>query len=275
MKEIKFKCGAMNGEFEVTMLASDEDIAANAFYEIETKLDFIEQKFSAYYADSKVSEINDAPIGAVIEISPDFMDVLEIAAEAYEMSLGAIDVCMGEYFFKQKGDDIKSPSKLILNVDTEFLRVQKIQKGALDFGAIGKGYAVDMCVDILKNTWEIPSAIITFANSSIYAYGRRKNSENWRITLGGAKDSEMPLDNLAVGASGTAILGNHIVDVRNLNKEFAGKFRTWAICERACIADALSTAFMVLEDDEISDICKKHSVKGFVQKTPDSKIISF
>ena len=83
---------------------------------------------------------------------------------------------------------------------------------------------------------------------------------------------KIPVENFAVGASGTSVLGAHIVDARTGKVPEKQPFRTWAFCANAAIADAMSTAFMLLDKSEIAEICVAENISAAIQQTPDSEI---
>ena len=55
--------------------------------------------------------------------------------------------------------------------------------------------------------------------------------------------------------------GQHIIDPR-LGKPVEKKLATWAFAPRAGEADALSTAFMVMTSEEITNYCNKYTTSG-------------
>ena len=49
-------------------------------------------------------------------------------------------------------------------------------------------------------------------------------------------------------------------------------YRAWAVCDNALLADAMSTAFMLLSDDEIKQICEKENMRAAIQRTESSPV---
>ena len=93
------------------------------------------------------------------------------------------------------------------------------------------------------------------------------------MSLDEAGKTRIPLRNAAVGASGTAVHGAHIIDARTGKVPDFLPYRTWAFGASAAIADAMSTAFMLLEEPQIRQICDEYNLSAAIQKTEDSEII--
>lgn len=66
------------------------------------------------------------------------------------------------------------------------------------------------------------------------------------------------LQDSALSGSGTEVKGSHIFDPRT-GKTAAGHLASWAAHPSAAVADALSTAFVVMNEEEVSRFCAKSS----------------
>jgi thiamine biosynthesis lipoprotein len=64
------------------------------------------------------------------------------------------------------------------------------------------------------------------------------------------------LSDAALSGSGTALHGAHIVDPRT-GRPAAAARAAWSLAPTAGLADALSTAFMVLTPDGVADCCAR------------------
>jgi thiamine biosynthesis lipoprotein len=69
------------------------------------------------------------------------------------------------------------------------------------------------------------------------------------------------LKDRGLGASGTGVKGKHILDPRT-GYPAQGPVRAWACAPSAGVADALSTAFMVMKAEETEAWCRKHRDAG-------------
>jgi thiamine biosynthesis lipoprotein len=123
----------------------------------------------------------------------------------------------------------------------------------LDLGAIGKGFALDR-MNLLLREWSVQDFLIHSGHSSV-SVGRDRG--DWQVSLTNPENNEIlaiiALKTGALSASGVK-KGAHIVDPRTGNPVKPGRC-VWVHTESAARADALSTAFMVMEPGEIEKIC--------------------
>ena len=264
----------MNTSLQILLPNIDEQYAKSAAYDCYCKLSIVEDLISMYRTGSDIAMLNEHNVGGIVKISDSTFECLMAAFNASAMTNGAIDVCMGEYFLKAKNDSffpkIENPRKGKFAFDAENYLVQKLEEGMIDLGAVGKGYALERMNEILTEEWNIDNVFISFGGSSIFAKGKDQNNQDWLVNL--SDKLSLPLNNAYVGASGTAVLGEHIIDCRTGLVPPNMPFRTWAFCESGAIADAMSTAFMILSIEEVKDICKKYEISGAIQQTKEAEI---
>ncbi len=267
----------MNTSLNILIAHADKNYAKSAAFDCFADIEALEQILSLYRFGSDVSCVNASEVGETTQLTDFGTECLSLAFAASAMSRGAIDVCMGEYFLKAKGDTTyripETPRKGKFEFDPEHFLVKKIAEGKIDLGAIGKGYAIDQAVKKLKEVWEIENAFLSFGGSSIYAFGKNDEEKNWEVNL--SDKNKIEVTDFAVGASGTSVLGRHIVDARTGDIPENQPFRTWCFCGNAAIADAMSTAFMALSREEISEICATENLNAAIQQTADSDIEFF
>ena len=86
----------------------------------------------------------------------------------------------------------------------------------LDFGGIGKGYALDVCAALLKGEpFSCGAFLLDAGTSTVLAHGG-----TWRLGVGGAFKDRTRLSTIvelssgALSGSGFDIQGQHVVDVR-------------------------------------------------------------
>ncbi len=273
----KFNYEVMNTSLDILLPNIDFRDAKTIAYESFQRLCYLEDLLSMYRAGSDIAMLNEIPVGEVIKLADVSLDCLLEAFHASEISKGAIDVCMGDFFLKAKNDTffprIENPTRGKFAIDVENLLVQKLENGRIDLGGIGKGFGLDYIYENLLEHWEIKDAFISFGGSSILALGKDENGKDWQINL--SDTMSLPIKNAFVGASGTSVLGQHIIDCRTGELPKNQPFRTWAISGIGAIADAMSTAFMILAKDEIKEICQEHNLVGAIQQTPESQIEIF
>ena len=86
--------------------------------------------------------------------------------------------------------------------------------------------------------------------------------EGWPVRAGGPEP--FLLRDEAVSGSGFQIQGAHIVDPRTAKLVDMRRIIRWSVAPNATLADALSTAFLVMNKKEIA---------AFVRKYPDVRVI--
>jgi thiamine biosynthesis lipoprotein len=130
----------------------------------------------------------------------------------------------------------------------------------IDLGGIGKGYALDRMAALLRE-WDINAALIHGGRSSILALDHPAGTEGWPVRLTNPEKRKRPLGKLglhnqALGGSGVR-KGDHILNPRT-GMPVQGRVAAWCRAPTAAIADALSTAFMVMSMDKIELYCSTH-----------------
>lgn len=126
----------------------------------------------------------------------------------------------------------------------------------LDFGAFGKGYAVDRAIELLRD-YEITSALLHGGTSTVLGIGRAESDLPWRIAVTGEPPSEDVLwlvDLCETSLSVSAVWGKsfasqgrtfgHILDARTGRPSERAELAAVNVSS-AADSDALSTALLV------------------------------
>jgi thiamine biosynthesis lipoprotein len=126
----------------------------------------IEQKYSRYRPDSVTSRIN-RQAGSFLRVDEETRSLLDFAAHCFELSGGLFDITSGvlRRAWKFDGSDrvpdvatVESALSLVgfdkLHRDGGYLKVP--QGMEVDFGGIGKEYAVDRAYDLLMTCCPVP-----------------------------------------------------------------------------------------------------------------------
>jgi len=132
----------------------------------------------------------------------------------------------------------------------------------LDLGGIGKGYALDKAREVLED-WSIGNALLHSGTSTALGFGPGPGPRGSGWPVGAAstwKCCGMPriirLRGGALSGSGTEVKGAHIIDPRN-GAPAGGHLAAWAFHPSAALADALSTAFLVMTTGEVEAYCRE------------------
>ncbi|VGO17894.1 FAD:protein FMN transferase [Pontiella desulfatans] len=251
---------AMTTAFEVIVAGQEREYARQAAGAAFRELDRLEKVLSKYDEGSDVGQINLLAPGGSVRVGLETLECLEIATWAHHVSGGLFDPTLGTGF-------------QWLEIDRAGFSVgwKKDGKGELDLGGIGKGYAIDKAAEILAD-WDVEEVIINGGTSTVLALGRE-----WNLGVGGpwgekAGFSEIKLKDQALSGSGTEIKGSHIINPKT-GKPAKRHLAAWAVHPSAAHSDALSTAFMMMEQDLIVQLCRENpGVVAFVVKQDESLI---
>jgi thiamine biosynthesis lipoprotein len=264
----------MGTRFGLTVVCHDatraSEMAQMAFDEVRR----IEHELSRFIPASDVSRIRALRPGESIHIGVATYECLRTAGRLCDDTGGAFDVTIGalrEAWLSDNGA-LRSPGRAELNEAGARCGMQLLQVSGdenvvtalatgitVDLGGIGKGYAVDAVADLLSE-WEPAGALVHGGESTVRALGRPLEGE-WMVALRApaAEEAlaEFALGKRALSGSGTFAHGPHIIDPRTGRPEPRHE-AAWAIAPDAAEADALSTAFMVMDTPEIEAYCAGH-----------------
>jgi thiamine biosynthesis lipoprotein ApbE len=139
-----------------------------------------------------------------------------------------------------------------LVIDTGHCKVSVKGEVSLDFGGIGKGFALDECRKILESEqFDLHDWLLDAGTSTVLVSGGP-----WPLGVGGPFKGRTRLpvvEDMTEGAlsgSGTEIQGAHIWDVRRGVKETRWE-QSWAVAPSGAVADALTTAALSLTPAEL------------------------
>lgn len=222
---------AMATWWQVQIADQEPDYAGQAAAAAFQITDQMETLLSRFRADSEITSIAQLQPGQTLRLSEPVFRCLELAKKIEALTGGSFNVGAGA---------CPLPEWELLPATHEIL--VKTAPCRLDLGAIGKGFALDRMAEELAD-WGITRFLLLGSTSSIRAGEPPPGKEGWPVRIG---LREFALTNAAVGTSGSAMQGNHILDPAT-GKPVHAYERTWALAASAAEADALSTAFMNME----------------------------
>lgn len=244
-----FRHDAMMTTFSIRIAGEGHDEAAGAANDCFDYLDYLESKLSRFLEGSDIWQINHMESGDSLNISEDCYACLRLAAEAYEQTGGLFDITLGTRIQHLK-EEKPGPAPALagqISIGSDKTAVHCIQAGReLDLGGIGKGFALDRLMQRLQD-WGIQSALLSAGASTYLAFGEKA----WPVELtGDHQQHTIELKNTALSASGTGIQGNHIVSPDEPSPSHSFK-RIWITHDTATMADAWSTALMLLPAEDL------------------------
>lgn len=246
----KFDHHAMKTTFILRIVSDDAKLAQDVAHTAIVLLDEIEMTLSRYIEGSDVFRINHMETGQKLFISQTCYDCLRLAAEAHEHTGGLFDITLGTLIEHQKNKAAGSVPSLsgTLSIDPDRPAITCVTAGReIDLGGIGKGYALDQ-LKILLEDWGIESALLCAGASTQLAFG----SATWPIELSGDHNQQtIKLNNQALSASGISIQGSHIVSPHKCRAPNYHFKRAWILQPNAALADAWSTALMLIDVEQL------------------------
>ncbi|MDP6679592.1 MAG: FAD:protein FMN transferase [Verrucomicrobiota bacterium] len=265
---------AMATVFELYIVSEDEAYARGGAQAAFAEVDRLELEMSRFIENSDIARLNSALPGEIVEVGMEVFDCLTRAVEMYEQTGGAFDITVGALYECWLNDDrtVRRPSEAEverareltgmnhLKLDTESFGVEVLAEGLqVDLGGIGKGFAAEKVADILRE-WSLGQALVLAGASSVLSVSVPDGMSGWPMRLSNpSKPGEIlarfELTEGALSGSGRQ-KGQHIIDPREAAVgPVEGRLAAWSMAPDAVAADASSTAFMVLEPQEIDDYC--------------------
>ncbi|MBM4081839.1 MAG: FAD:protein FMN transferase [Planctomycetes bacterium] len=280
----RFAMDAMATTFEIVIRSGDKVYAKSAAMAAFDEVKRIETELSRFIPSSDVSQINRLRAGQSLRVGIAAFDCLRLAKAVHAETGGAFDVTIGALMAcwrtEQPSPDDLSAARArtgmgLLRIDEATHTVGPTVDGLqVDLGSIGKGYAVDKMVELLRE-WSVTDALVHAGESSVSAMG------TWDVALRDPQKQTEVLGHLSLydrslSGSGLSLQGQHILDPRT-GRPVEGKLATWALAPSAALSDALSTAFMLMSASEIERYCAVNpEVSAAVLPTsPSSRLMRF
>jgi len=195
---------AMGSTYTIALYGTDRvqmEAAVDAAFDEAQRLDDL---LSNYLPGSQWSEVNRNASAKPVKVSPELFDVIS-ACEAYSRaSEGAFDITVGPLmkvwgFYKGTGHLPHKPevAAALAKVGYQHIVLDKAAQTVrfdragveMDPGGIGKGYAVDRMVEVLKKHG-YRNALVAGSGSSIYGLGAPPDeSRGWQVNIKDPWDS--------------------------------------------------------------------------------------
>jgi FAD:protein FMN transferase len=263
---------AMGSSLVVTAISGDEASARRGIQLVFDEFAAVEARLSVWKPGSDVERINAAAGKAPVAVSPDTIDVLQLAIEAGDRTGGKFDVTFGALsglwkFDHDQDNSLPDPTAIqrrLALIDYQQLVIDPAARTAflrrpgmrLHLGGIGKGFAIDRAAGILRAHGVRDFTIQ--AGGDLYVAGRR-HDRPWRVAI---RDPRGPSERLIAAldlTDGTFSTSgdyerffvhngtryHHILDPDS-GQPARGLRSVTVVAERAVDADTLSTGIFVL-----------------------------
>jgi thiamine biosynthesis lipoprotein len=261
---------AMGSRWSALFHAPDDLDVLSLQKALQAVIEAVEQQMSTWRPDSDLMRLNEAPVGASIEVPGGLMTVLEKSLEISRVSGGAFDIGVGDlvggWGFGAQAGRVDLPMASgprvraadALDLDLTASRVRKTAPVALDLSGIAKGFGVDQ-MGIVLDCFGITSWLVGI-DGEMRARGGKPDGTAWSVALEEPAPGErkvrgiIALNDAAVATSGDY---RHFVEkdgmriAHTMNPVNGGpvhnRVTSLTVVTKTCMeADAWATALLVL-----------------------------
>ena len=197
-QQLERSTDAMGATFSVVVYGSDQELMNRAIDAAFDEVHRLDELLSNYRPESEWSRINREAAARPVAVSPELFRLLSDCVEYSLASDGTFDVTVGPLmrawgFF---GGERRVPSPQQIREALELVGYRHVQLNArkrtvhfdrpgveIDPGGVGKGYAVDRMVEILRARG-IRNALVAASGSSIFGLGNPpEDPRGWPINI--------------------------------------------------------------------------------------------
>lgn len=279
---------AMGTTFHITLIGKRGEDSPSSLARIANEafiaIDALESRISRWRTDSQTSRINKYAFEKPVRITHDVAAFLLNAQRISTETGGAFDCTVGPLIelwraAKESGQlpaqsEIDSARARVgfnhVMIDPAERTVRFTHQGIrLDFGAIGKGHALDIAAEVLAD-YGVEIALLDGGASTYLATGIPPGQPGWTVRVRHPYNKEEVLAEVLLGKGAFSTSTNagakfvvdgrkygHILDPRT-GWPAQGKRLAMSLTQSAADADALSTAFYVMELESIRRYCGDH-----------------
>jgi thiamine biosynthesis lipoprotein len=259
---------AMGTVFEIITYGDSTERTSAAVDQALDEVVRLDNVMSNFKAESDLSRMNREAHFRAVNIPPDLYKVIETSLVYSRLSEGQYDVTVGPVvdLWKSALAGRAAPTNEQLQAARFCVGYQKIELippdqiefhsdcMRIDLGSIGKGYAVERAMKVLRSLG-IERAYIDAGGSTIYGMGRPPDRDAWLVDLrdpSNRLDPQVKLVDNSVSTSeqtsASTLSGDdpgHIVDPGS-GKPLRTRYAVSVTAESATDSDALSTTLLLL-----------------------------
>jgi thiamine biosynthesis lipoprotein len=266
---VEFEGFAMNTEITFKLYGAK---AKKTIRRLSSEITCLERKMSRFISGSDVGKINASSGKNPVRISRDTFEVLTVSKEFYEITRGAFNILVGpvaDVWDYQNSVSTPEDSKisraldladchdLILDSEEQTARLKKPGQ-SIDLGAIGKGYAGDRCMAILKEN-QIESGVINLGGN-VCVRGKKPDGSPWRVGVRHPREENALIGFVEVADKHVVTSGDyeryfndekgirrhHILNPATGYPTESGLVSVTVVSENGTVADALATSLFAM-----------------------------
>lgn len=290
---------AMATRFEIVLHGENPHSLRAAGEEALDEISRVESQLSLYRPDSEVARLNREAHRHAVRVTPALFGLLERARDLSHETNGAFDITIAPlvrcWGFMGGTGSMPEPSAAeeakatvgmhLVDLDADKLTVRFAREGVmLDFGAIGKGYAIDRAVGLLREAG-VTRALVHGGTSTAYALGRQADGSLWKIAVTSPENdaSSLPLTVVELeneSLSVSAVWGRsfeadhktygHIIDPRT-GAPATNALLSAIVLPNATETDALSTALLTAPEWMNELVSRRPAIRCLVVRDASHK----
>ena len=278
---------------------SDFDKASSRIFDLLERLNKLFDIYNSYENINNIKTVNDNAGINPVTVDADIIGMLNFSLEMYETTGGSMNIMIGAltsvWHRYREADANALPSEEELSAAAEHIDISSLvidsersavyisdPEASLDVGAVAKGYAAKLILELLPET-EIESAVINLGGN-IVTYGTKPDGSLWRVAVEKADSGEYidtyELADMSVVTSGdyqryytvNGVRYHHIIDPETLYP-VTGARQVSVICDDPALADAMSTALFVMDAESGDQLAEKYRL--FVIRLLDDGRITY
>jgi len=247
---------SMGTMFDIVAYHESRQAAERAIGQALDEIERLDRVMSHFKADSDLARLNRDARNRFVQVDADLYDVIRQSIDVSRLSDGAFDVTVAPLarMWKKAQDGGESPTRDEIagvqrcvgydKVDLEAPNRIRFRSDCLEIelGGIGKGYAVDRAMAVLR-TAGIRDAMVNGGSSSIAGIGTPPGGKGWPVRLGAdAASEELWLRDVSIS---TSQQDGAIIDPRT-GAPAPLTVSVTVSASNATLADALSTALVIM-----------------------------
>lgn len=276
----------LGSEAYITLIGSDEGVLAGVFDMLWQELSVFEHTFSRFLPASELSYVN-GRAGLPTTVSTEFLALAQVARDISEQTDGLYNPfvlpALQRAGYKGSWPKVAELGDVPDFSDREFAKASALQidtttitipgNAALDFGGIGKGYALDQIARMLwreniENYWLSLGGDVLTAGTDI-------DGSSWTILIGKALDQDATCatfsagsDLCAVATSGTQKRAgegwNHLIDTRTGQPTESDILSATVVTDSGTTADVYAKCLILVGSKQAPKLAKKLGLQHFM-----------
>ncbi len=167
---------SMHTRIDIAICNQQKDLCKEVIDLIYIELQHIERLVNRFDPSSELYKLNESAAIQPFIVSVELYRIIQDCIDYCNETSGCFDITINSL------DSYKNGIKDLVCDPLNHSIFYKNPSIKIDLGGFAKGYALDKCINILKNN-QISDALVNFGNSSVFAMGNHPSGTGWKITL--------------------------------------------------------------------------------------------